>query len=396
MLAFIVFLIGYTLSQFYRSFLAVIAPELSADLHLSATDLGNILACWFATFALAQFSVGAALDKQGPRRTLPVLMLAGVAGAIGFARATDAAGAMVAMGLIGIGCSAALIGPLLVFARTAPHRFAVLSGLIIGLGALGDLLGGTPMAMASASFGWRNVFYGIAAVTLAVAILMLLLIKDPPRLSRPAGAKDHSILSGLREVLAIRELWPVWPLMTLGYGILITERGLWVGPYLSEVHGLAPIARGNVIFLMAAAIGLGALAYGPLESWLRRRKALALGGSLVAAGALVALAFTTNATITPATAMLCVFGFSAITYATIMAHVRLFLPDRLLGRGMSFANFLCMGGAGLLQAWSGLYVDHLKGRGLAPAELFSLLHLTLAGLLLACSLIYAFSQEKAI
>lgn len=44
MLAFLVFLIGYTLSQFYRSFLAVIAPELSAELHLSATDLGNISA----------------------------------------------------------------------------------------------------------------------------------------------------------------------------------------------------------------------------------------------------------------------------------------------------------------------------------------------------------------
>ncbi len=58
MLAFIVFLIGYTLSQFYRSFLAVIAPELSAQLQLSATDLGNISACWFATFALSQFFVG--------------------------------------------------------------------------------------------------------------------------------------------------------------------------------------------------------------------------------------------------------------------------------------------------------------------------------------------------
>ena len=40
--AFIIFLIGYVLSQFYRSFLAVIAPELSAELHLTPQDLGNI------------------------------------------------------------------------------------------------------------------------------------------------------------------------------------------------------------------------------------------------------------------------------------------------------------------------------------------------------------------
>ncbi len=395
MLAFFIFLIGYTLSQFYRSFLAVIAPELSAELHLSATDLGNISACWFATFALAQFFVGAALDNKGPRRTLPALMLAGVAGAIVFARASDARSAMVAMGLIGIGCSAALMGPLFVFARTSPpHRFALLSALIIGLGTLGNLLGGTPLALAEQTFGWRNVFYGLAAVTLAAAALVGLLVKDPPRLSHAAQSGDGGIISGLREILAIRALWPVWPLMAFGYGILITERGLWVGPYLSEVHGLEPIARGNVIFLMAAAIGLGALAYGPLESWLRRRKVLALGGSLIAVAALAALALPTNSTTAITTILLCVFGFSAMTYGTIMAHVRLFLPDPLLGRGMSFANFLCMGGAGILQMWSGVYVDHLKARGLTAAELFSTLHLALAGILLVATLIYAWSRES--
>ena len=69
MLAFVIFLTGYTLSQFYRSFLAVIAPELSAELHLTASDLGHISAAWFAAFALVQFPVGAALDRHGPRRT---------------------------------------------------------------------------------------------------------------------------------------------------------------------------------------------------------------------------------------------------------------------------------------------------------------------------------------
>ncbi|MCB1484485.1 MAG: MFS transporter [Hyphomicrobiaceae bacterium] len=396
MLAFIVFLIGYTLSQFYRSFLAVIAPELSSQLHLTATDLGNISACWFATFALSQFVVGAALDKQGPRRTLPALMLAGVAGAIVFARATDAYGAMIAMGLIGIGCSAALMGPLFVFARTSPpHRFALLSGLIIGLGTLGNLLGGTPLALASAAIGWRNVFYVLAAITFIAAALVAILIVDPPTLANDKTGRGGGVLSGLRDVLAIRELWPVWPIMAFGYGVLIVERGLWVGPYLSEVYGLTPISRGNVIFLMAAGIGLGALAYGPLEGWLRRRKSLALAGSAIAVAALGALAVLPTPSIEVATVLLCVFGFFAMTYGTIMAHVRLFLPDELLGRGMTFANFLCMSGASVLQVCSGILVDRLKLHGLDSVELFSVLHIVLAGLLLASSAIYAFSREKA-
>ena len=111
MTTFLVLLTGYILSQFYRSFLAVIAPELSAELHLSATDLGNISAAWFAAFALVQFAVGAALDRIGPKRTVSVLMLAGVAGALLFSRAQSSGDAIVAMALIGIGCSPSLMAP---------------------------------------------------------------------------------------------------------------------------------------------------------------------------------------------------------------------------------------------------------------------------------------------
>lgn len=395
MLAFVVFLIGYTLSQFYRSFLAVIAPELSAELHLSATDLGHISACWFAAFALAQFPVGAALDKYGPRRTLALFMLVGVAGALLFARAETAVDAMAAMALIGVGCSGALMGPLFIFARTyPPHRFAVLSSLIIGLGTFGNLLGGTPLALASQAYGWRAVFLALAALTLASAALIVVLVKDPPRLDSARHSDDGSILSGLQDIARIRPLWPVWPIMTISYGVLITERGLWVGPYLSHVHGLDPIARGNVIFLMAVAIALGALAYGPLEGWLGRRKVLVFAGSVIAGLVLLALYLVPVPGLAVTALLLCLFGFAAMTYGTLMSHVRRFLPDHLVGRGMSFANFLCMSGAGLLQVWSGTYVDSLKSQGLAAPAVYAALHLTFAAVLLASALVYAFSREE--
>jgi sugar phosphate permease len=392
--AFIIFLIGYVLSQFYRSFLAVIAPELSAELHLTPQDLGNILACWFAAFAVVQFPVGAALDKHGPRRTLAALALAGVAGAIVFATAHSAHQAMVAMALIGVGSSGALMGALFTFARTAPpHRFAMLSSLIIGLGGFGNLLGGTPLALAAQSFGWRSVFFGLAAIALLEALLVMLVIKDAKRIESPAQADDGSILHGLRDLVRLRSLWLLWPLMTVSYGVLITERGLWVGPYLSEVHGLDPIPRGNVIFIMAIAIALGALAYGPLETYLRRRKPLVLAGSLVAGACLLALAWLPAPTLLVCTILLSAFGFAGMTYGPLMAHVRLFLPDRLLGRGMTFANFLCMAGAGLLQVWSGSAVAQLKSGGTPLAEVYAAVHLALAAILIGGALIYAFSHE---
>jgi hypothetical protein len=102
----------------------------------------------------------------------------------------------------------------------------------------------------------------------------------------------------------------------------------------------------------------------------------------------------THPTLGVCVALLCVFGFAAMTYGTLMAHIRLCLPDRLLGRGMTFANFLCMSGAGLLQVWSGSYVSRLKASGLSATEIFSALHFVFAGVLLAAALIYAFAREE--
>ncbi|NJM30004.1 MAG: MFS transporter [Rhizobiales bacterium] len=73
---FVIFLFGYILSQFFRSFLAVIAPELARELSLDPQALGNLQAFWIAGFSLMQIPVGLALDSAGPRRSVSLLMLA--------------------------------------------------------------------------------------------------------------------------------------------------------------------------------------------------------------------------------------------------------------------------------------------------------------------------------
>ena len=61
--------LGYTLSQFYRAFLAVLSPTLEAELGASPGDLALSSGMWFIAFALMQLPVGWALDRIGPRRT---------------------------------------------------------------------------------------------------------------------------------------------------------------------------------------------------------------------------------------------------------------------------------------------------------------------------------------
>ena len=89
-------------------------------------------------------------------------------------------------------------------------------------------------------------------------------------------------------IVAIRQLWPLLPLTAVGYSVVLAERGLWAGPYFASVHGLDPVARGNALLLMAAAMSAGALIYGPLDRLLGTRKwVVAAGSAATAAGFLV-------------------------------------------------------------------------------------------------------------
>jgi predicted MFS family arabinose efflux permease len=392
MRAFLVFLFAYILSQFFRSFLAVIAPELSGELSLGPQALANMQASWIWAFVAMQFPVGWALDTVGPRRTVTATMLAAIAGAAVFAYAGSALHLYAAMALIGAGCSAMFMAALYVFGREhPPERFAVLTSTLIGIGSAGNLLAATPLAWAASEFGWRNTMLAIAAASAVSAILVWTLIRDPERIG---GQSPRGLFAGIGDVFKIRALWPLLPLTATGYALMLAERGLWAGPYFAEVHGLEPVARGNALLAMAAAMSLGALAYGPLDRIFGTRKWVVFGGSSITAACFLALGFF-DVPLAAAIALMAALGFFGLTYAVLMAHGRSFIPDHLLGRGITALNALFIGGAGILQPVSGAIAARLKAEGAPPESVYSALH-TGFGLVLAASLVfYFFSREKA-
>ena len=216
---------------------------------------------------------------------------------------------------------------------------------------------------------------------------VLLLIKDPPRVAHRDAV---GFWSGVASVLSIRAIWPIVPLTAVSYSVILAERGLWAGPYFSDVFGLGPVARGNAILAMAAAMSLGALAYTPLDRWLGTRKWIVAAGSGITALGFITLG-STNLSLTAATALVAAIGFFGMSYGVLMAHGRAFFPDPLLGRGITGMNVLFIGGAGLMQPISGAYMNAMRGG--APAEAYAHLHLGF-GLILSLALaIYLFSKE---
>src|SRR5690349_5782976 len=116
---FVALTVAYVLSQFYRAFLAVLAPVLNAEIGATTDDLAFATGVWLAAFAALQLPVGYALDYFGPRRTSCGLVLAALGAAV-FALAQGPTAVTVAMALIGAGCAPALMVSLYIFARIYP------------------------------------------------------------------------------------------------------------------------------------------------------------------------------------------------------------------------------------------------------------------------------------
>jgi hypothetical protein len=46
------------------------------------------------------------------------------------------------------------------------------------------------------------------------------------------------MLRGMAQVMTVRGLWPIMPMFLASYAVLMALRGLWSGPYLSDVFHL--------------------------------------------------------------------------------------------------------------------------------------------------------------
>ena len=152
------------------------------ELGLDPQALAALQTAWILGFVAMQFPVGWALDALGPRRTVPVTMISAVLGAALFAWSETGLALQCAMFLIGIGCSAIYMGAVYVFGRIyPPQRFALLCSWLIGIGSAGNLIAASPLALATSVIGWRGAILVMALITAFVALLLALIIRNPPR-----------------------------------------------------------------------------------------------------------------------------------------------------------------------------------------------------------------------
>ena len=349
---FAVWLFAFLLSYFFRSANAVIAGDLRAEFGLDAAQLGLMTSAFFAALALAQLPLGVALDRWGPRRVVPAMMLAGAAGALLFAGARDLAGLTAGRALLGLGFAGVFMGALQALAGAFPaRRYATVAGLLAGLGAAGALLAGTPLAHLATALGWRAAFAWGAAVVLRAAAAIA------AAGGRHAAPDPATGGGSLATVLRDARLWRIALLNLFSLGTLLAVQGLWGGPFLADVHGLDTIAIGDLLVLMGIGVVAGNLASGALADRLgRRRVALAGGGGFAAAHALLVL-LPPGTPVAALGAVYLAFGALASFGVVLLAQARSAVPAHLGGRALTTVNLVGIGGAMLVQWAMGAIIE---------------------------------------
>ncbi|MCM2250910.1 MAG: MFS transporter [Ramlibacter sp.] len=376
---------AFSLSQAYRTVGAMMANQLQRDFALSAQQLGLFAGIFHFSFGGLQLLMGVGIDFQGVRRTILAAFPLTIAGAVLSALASDYALVVLGQALIGIGCAPAfLVCTVFIARRFPPARFASVSGLVMGLGGLGMLLTGTPLAWVVEISSWRTAFLVLAAGSALAWLAIFALVREAPP---PRQEDGDSVLAAARKFLALFAMPHTWGIVALSavtYASFITLRGLWLGPLLIERYGYSLLQSGNVALAVSIVALFGPPVFGRLDPPAATRRRWILAFTLAMAGLFALLAFVRGPWAGVAGSLLIGFltGFVVWQYA----DVRRAYPEALTGRAMAVFTMAMFLGIALMQWFTGVTASIAQAR---QADPFTAVLLATAALLLAGAAAFA-------
>jgi len=354
---------GYVLVYFHRLCPAVVAVDMMRDLQTSGELLGLLASAYFYPYALMQLPAGLLSDSWGPRRTITVFFCVAFVGSIILGLAPSVGPAVLGRAMVGLGVSMLFVPTLKILAEWFVVReFATMTGILMAMGGIGSLTAATPLALLSGWLGWRLSFAFVGAMTLLLAVVVWVLVRDKPSefgWSSPTEAERKQsalppigLWEGVRKVLSHPPFWPVAAWFFFDCGVFFSFGGLWGGPYLSHVYGLSREESGQILSMMAIGMIIGSplLSYAS-DKWVKGRKPVLVICSLGLVALTAVLAFATGSIPLWGLYGLClglgIFSSAIVVIAFTMAK-ELF-PVQIAGTSTGLVNLFPFAGGAVFQ-----------------------------------------------
>lgn len=361
------FAFAYFISALLRAITATLAPTFSAELGLTAADLGLLAGAYFLGFAATQLPLGRALDRFGPRRVLLSLLGVAVIGCAAFALAGDFVALTVARGLIGVGVSACLMAPLTAFRRSfEPVAQLRANSWMLMSGSFGMVAATLPVQWLLPVLGWRGVFWLICTLLVVAAALILRAV--PRDESSGATAAGPGGYAAIWRDATFRRLMPMG---FFHYGGMVAIQSLWAGPWLVQVCGWSPTEAAAGLFGINLSMLLAFLGWGVVvprlysSGWSAMRLIRwCAPASLLGLVAIAALGPRATA---PAWAIFCVCCSVVSLSQPALGQA---FPAQLAGRALSAFNLVIFAGVFGLQWGLGLAIDSMAAAGMTTVSAY--------------------------
>ncbi|MDA9546555.1 sugar phosphate permease [Bradyrhizobium sp. CCBAU 45321] len=356
---------GHMLSTLLRTIPAVSLDLMAADFHIEPQALASLTSVYHFAFAASQIPVGAAMDRFGVRPVSLALLAGTVFGAMASGFATGPESFAVGQLLLGVATSGMLMCPMTLAAKQlSAERFGLWSGAILSIGNIGMLLSASPLAFVIDTYGWRAGFWISAIGGVVVALAVFALVPH-----QPAEHKDDSSpLSQMIDVVRLglsRPLRGVIALAMVSLASTLVLRGLWGGPWLMEIKGLARIEAGNQLGAFTLAMIAGPLLVGMIDRRLGRRRELVAGTHAIAALLLAlmalgaphfAVAWLFGVNVMPPSYDLALFvliGLCTSAQPLLFGMSRQLVDAQVAGKALAAVNLAFFLGTALMQSVTG-------------------------------------------
>ena len=367
--ALVLILIAIVVNYVDRGNLSLAAPLLKAEWHLTASQMGVLLASFFWSYAFLQVPAGWLADRQGAARVLAIGFLIWSLATAASAWVTGLSMMLFMRLSLGVGESAMFPAASKIFAQHLDEGSrGIANGLMAASMRWGIALGTLGGGLLIAHFGWRNAFMVIG--------LASLLWLPAWQLWQPRGmhlfAKDQGPLPGFGAILRQRAFWGT----SIGHFcnnyisyVLLT----WLPSYIVEEQHQTMAVMASAVAAVWAVDSLSSVATGWLTDraiasgttpTFARKAAMAVGFSTMG----VALCVTAFAT--PKTYFACLLAVAVgcgVANAGIFAIGQTLSGPRVAGRWTGMQNCIANLSGVVAPAITGVLVDRTGHYGVAFA-----------------------------
>jgi sugar phosphate permease len=292
-------MIAQLFNMFHRIAVPAAIDRIMADMKITGSVAGNIMAMYFYIYAIMQFPSGVLADFLGARKTITFGCFVAGLGSLLFGLAPSISLIYAGRFLVGLGVSVIFVNVFKIAIEWfEDKRFALMASLQTIISTAGALVATTPLAFLVNLTGWRISFEIVGIVSLVIALTCWLVIRNNPadkglprpqdwtKISssesapRPPEDAGPQFRKSLRILFNNKLIWPPFLLGMGFYGTLLAFQGAWGIPFLMQVYSLSRPAAANFIFIILFSQIPGLALFPYISGKIHRRKPLAIIGAI--------------------------------------------------------------------------------------------------------------------